>query len=72
MQCLEKKRDDRPASAAEIADQLRGLPIDRWSQPQASQWWEATGMQLIMGRDRDSDLGSLATIQAEPHLTGSR
>ena len=72
MQCLEKKRDDRPASAAEIAEQLRSLPIERWSQTHASQWWEATGMQLIMGRDRDSDLGSLATIQAEPHLTDSR
>jgi serine/threonine-protein kinase len=72
MQCLEKQRDDRPASAAEIAEKLRSLPIERWSQPHASQWWEATGMELITGRDRDSDLGSLATIQAEPPLTGSR
>jgi serine/threonine protein kinase len=72
MQCLEKKRDDRPASAAEIAEQLRSLPIERWSQPHASRWWEATGLELIMGRERDSDLGSFATIQAEPALTGRR
>jgi len=72
MQCLEKKRDKRPASAAEIAEQLRGLPIERWSQPRASQWWEATGISLMMRRDRDSDVGSLATIQAEPVLTGTR
>jgi serine/threonine protein kinase len=69
MQCLEKKRDDRPASGAEIAEQLQGLPIDPWSQRHAAQWWETEGNGIIMCRDRDAEVGSLATIQAERVLT---
>ncbi len=69
MRCLEKKRDNRPASAAEIAEQLHGLPIDRWSQPHAAQWWERAGKEIMMCRDHDAAVGSLATIQAEPVLT---
>ncbi len=72
MQCLEKKRDDRPASAARD----RGAT----SQPAHRTLVAAAcvsmvgfdGDGIIMGRERDSDLGSLATIQAEPALTGSR
>jgi serine/threonine-protein kinase len=66
MQCLEKKRDDRPASGAEIAEQLRALPIDPWSQQDAAQWWETAGKGIMVSRDRDAEVGSLATIQAEP------
>jgi serine/threonine protein kinase len=69
MQCLEKKRDDRPASSAEIAEQLHGLPIERWSQQHAAQWWETVGQGIMMCRDRDAEVGSLATIQVEPVLT---
>ena len=71
MRCLEKKRDDRPASGAEISEQLRGLPIDRWSEQDAAQWWETVGHDIMMCRDRDAEVGSLATIQAEPVHTGT-
>jgi hypothetical protein len=70
MQCLEKRRDDRPASGAEIAEQLQGLAIDPWSQRQAARWWETEGNGIIMCRDREAEVGSLATIQAERVLTG--
>jgi serine/threonine-protein kinase len=69
MQCLEKKRDDRPASGAELSEQLQGLRIDRWSQQDALQWWETVGKGIVMGRERDAEVGSLATIQAEPVFT---
>lgn len=65
MQCLEKKRADRPASGAEIAEQLRELAIERWSQRRAAEWWEGEGRAIIMGRGGDLEVGSLATIQAE-------
>jgi len=69
MQCLEKKRDDRPASGAEIAEQLQGLVVDQWSQQQAAQWWETDGIGIIMSRDTDAEVGSLATVRAERIIT---
>ncbi len=69
MRCLEKKRDDRPASGVEIAEQLRALPVERWSQQHAARWWETVGAGIIMCRARDAAVGSLATIQAEPVFT---
>ncbi|MBW1832477.1 MAG: serine/threonine protein kinase, partial [Deltaproteobacteria bacterium] len=69
MQCLEKKRDDRPASGAEIAEQLRGLAVDPWLQRHAAQWWESEGNRIIMSRDSGAEVGSLATIRAERVLT---
>lgn len=69
MRCLEKKRDDRPASGIEIAEQLRALPVERWSQQHAARWWETVGAGIIMCRARDAAVGSLATIQAEPVFT---
>jgi hypothetical protein len=69
LQCLEKKRDDRPRSGAALAEQLSALPIDRWSQTAAAQWWETSGQAIILGRERDSEVGSLATIQAGPVYT---
>jgi len=65
MQCLEKKRDNRPASGAELADQLRELPIERWSQLDAAAWWDREGQAIISCRGGDLEVGSLATIQAE-------
>ena len=53
-------------SGAEIAEQLRGLSIDRWSQQQAARWWETVGHRIMTCRDRDSEVGNLPTIQAEP------
>jgi serine/threonine-protein kinase len=69
MQCLEKKRDARPSSGAEIAERLRSLTIERWSQRHAAQWWETVGHEIMTCRDSYADVGSLATIQAEPLLT---
>ena len=69
MQCLKKRRDDRPVSGVEIADQLRELTVERWSQRDAAQWWETEGNGIILGRDRDLAVGNLATIQAERVFT---
>ncbi len=64
MQCLEKKRDDRPSSALEVAHRLDGLAIEAWSQDRASEWWATVGQNIVLMRDRDPAVGSLATIQA--------
>lgn len=43
--CLEKHRDDRPASAAELAERLAELPLpERWTQARADAWWSAHPM----------------------------
>jgi len=69
MQCLEKKRDDRPQSGAELAECLGALPIHRWTQRAAAHWWETVGQEIITHRERHSEVGSLATIQAQPVYT---
>ena len=64
MQCLEKKREDRPESALEIARRLEALAVGRWSQENAAQWWSTIGRGIVMMRDEEVGVGSLATIQA--------
>jgi serine/threonine-protein kinase len=69
MDCLEKKRDDRPASGVELANRLHSLCVDRWTQEDAALWWEQTGTPLMERRDDKLQVGSLQTIQAEPGFT---
>lgn len=64
MQCLEKKRDDRPSSALELAHRLGRLGIEPWSQERAAAWWATIGQDIILMRNRDVAVGSLATIHA--------
>ncbi len=68
LQCLEKKREDRPASAAALAEQLRALPVERWSQQHAAMWWEQMGEHIMTSRTIEAELGSLVTVQAEAAL----
>ncbi|MFN3199688.1 MAG: serine/threonine-protein kinase [Bradymonadia bacterium] len=39
MWCLEKRPEDRPASAAALAEALHALEIERWSKDAARRWW---------------------------------
>ncbi len=69
MQCLEKKPDARPASCAEIAERLQALPIERWTQQQAAEWWDTIGEEIRLHRELDAEFGSLGTIQAASAFT---
>lgn len=69
LRCLEKSRDARPGSGAEIAEYLDTLPIDGWAQSDAAQWWEAVGSDILLFRSELSDPGSLPTVQAQPGFT---
>jgi serine/threonine-protein kinase len=41
LQCLQKDRDDRPASAAELMERLANLPIARnWTTDRSREWWD--------------------------------
>jgi serine/threonine-protein kinase len=40
MRCLEKKADDRPASAREVADLLEACVLPPWTSDDAAAWWE--------------------------------
>lgn len=66
MQCLEKKRDDRPQSAGEFAMRLDALSVGPWSQAEASTWWSTEGRNIVLMRDQEAGVGSLATIQGGP------
>jgi serine/threonine-protein kinase len=39
MRCLEKKREDRPASAAAIAEMLAACDVPAWTTQDAAAWW---------------------------------
>jgi serine/threonine-protein kinase len=65
MQCLEKKRDDRPPSALDIARRLEAMPVERWTQRDAAAWWDRVGLRIIAERAARDSVGSLATIQAK-------
>jgi serine/threonine-protein kinase len=69
MECLEKKVDDRPASGLEVADRLRALPIEPWTQEQAADWWDTVGEEIQLHRQLDEEFGGLGTIQAAPVFT---
>ena len=64
MQCLEKKRQDRPASAREIAIRLEQTGVEPWTQAEAGEWWLGVGREITRSRHGRLSLGSLATIQA--------
>jgi eukaryotic-like serine/threonine-protein kinase len=41
--CLEKKREDRPQSAADLVEAFDALALEhRWSQKEAEAWWSAS------------------------------
>jgi serine/threonine-protein kinase len=44
--CLSKNRDDRPASAALLADALRRCAAPRWTEQEARAWWSEHGVTL--------------------------
>jgi serine/threonine-protein kinase len=62
MQCLEKKREARPASALEIANRIEAMDIPRWTQLDAAAWWDAVGREMVDARDSRHLVGSLPTI----------
>ncbi len=39
LKCLSKRADDRPQSAAGLADELSWIPTEGWTQAQAKEWW---------------------------------
>ena len=42
LECLAKKPEDRPASAAELERRLSAVDVESWTDLHARQWWAAT------------------------------
>ncbi len=40
MDCLAKNPDDRPATAADLREQLLAIPVEPWSRARAARWWQ--------------------------------
>ncbi|HEX9083599.1 MAG TPA: serine/threonine-protein kinase [Gemmatimonadaceae bacterium] len=57
LKCLAKDANDRPQSAAQLAQALDWIPADAWGEEQAQQWWEAHGPATpIAPRPRETPL----------------
>jgi eukaryotic-like serine/threonine-protein kinase len=57
MQCLAKSPDERPASAAEIAERLDDVVLDRtWTDRNAHDWWRQFQPRLKAQRQAPGDL----------------
>ena len=49
MSCLEKKPEDRPQTARDLAQGLRAIPFERpWSQERAAEWWASIAPQPVV------------------------
>jgi eukaryotic-like serine/threonine-protein kinase len=46
LSCLAKDREQRPSSAAELAEGLRRCPVTPWTRADARAWWDQTGPQV--------------------------
>jgi serine/threonine-protein kinase len=62
MRCLAKNPDDRPATAAGLAELLRALPIEPWSESEAHAWWEQNGDRLRVHRTAVSASGKTLAV----------
>jgi serine/threonine protein kinase len=57
LKCLAKDANERPQSAAQLAQALDWIPADVWGEEQAQQWWEAHGRATpIVSRPRETPL----------------
>ena len=65
MRCLEKKPDDRPSSAREVALLLEGCQMSTWTQTDAIVWWEKhlpETSSLRAARDATLDVSAPSTV----------
>jgi serine/threonine-protein kinase len=70
LECLAKRREDRPVSAHVLRDRLRSCAAaGRWTDARAAKWWELHRAAVRMDGGEASADG--ATVEA-PHLTITR
>ncbi|MEM9073095.1 MAG: serine/threonine-protein kinase [Myxococcota bacterium] len=61
MECLAKKRSERPASATVLRDRLRGLALT-WSEDEAAVWWDDFGEAIAAARKTETRSPSGHTV----------
>ena len=45
--CLEKRQQNRPGSAQELADALEDLDVTHWTRAEAEAWWDVFGDEIF-------------------------
>jgi eukaryotic-like serine/threonine-protein kinase len=62
LECLAKKKTDRPSGAAELVERLRALPAPRWSTEEAWSWWLERGDRAAPGPRQPLELARTLAI----------
>jgi len=60
LRCLEKDPNDRPGSAAELAELLRACEVGEWSVGRARTWWDTHGRQFEEAAGSESSPKTIA------------
>jgi eukaryotic-like serine/threonine-protein kinase len=47
LDCLAKRPEDRPATAAELSRRLAALDVARWTDTDAHDWWASLPAQVV-------------------------
>ena len=67
--CLEKRPDDRPQTATELAQRLSAIDREPWTQRHAEEWWLAKGPVTANVRaTEETSLRSIASVGDETRL----
>jgi hypothetical protein len=67
LDCLARKPEERPRSAAELGRALASIDCERWDEEQARQWWTAHGrpdpLHSLAEQASSSDAGTIILVK---------
>jgi serine/threonine-protein kinase len=73
LECLAKKPEDRPATAAELERRFSAVGVEHWTDADARQWWTATSVDgdLETHRDGFASGESATRLRVDPEPTSA-
>jgi serine/threonine-protein kinase len=63
MSCLARKREARPASAAELRTRLAAIEVPKWDEDRAKEWWDHRPDESVLAAAFPTDATTLAQVR---------